>query len=194
MPGDAPLLPQEDLRDMNDTEAKSEEARDAGPDGGAPGADLEQRLADAERRAAENWDKFLRASAELDNVRRRVERDSATAQKYALERFLADLIVVNDSFELGLKAVAAEGDETRRHLEGLQLTHRQFWGTLERYGVSVVDPQGQPFNPELHEAVSMVESAEVAPNHVLTVMQKGYRLHDRLLRPAMVVVARAPAS
>lgn len=155
---------------------------------------LRVQLAAAEQKAAENWDKALRAAAELENVRRRVERESASLQKYALERILGELIPVADSLDLALKAVAAESAETRAHLEGLALTHRQLWTTLERYGVSLVDPQGQPFNPELHEAVSMVESAEVAPNHVLSVMQKGYKLHDRLLRPAMVVVARAPAS
>ena len=155
---------------------------------------LKVQLAAAEQKAAENWDKALRATAELDNVRRRVERESATLQKYALERILGELIAVNDSLELGLKAVADEDEETRKHLEGLQLTHKQFWATLERHGVSVIDPRGQPFNPELHEAVSMLESAELAPNHVLSVMQKGYRLHERLLRPAMVVVSKGPPS
>ena len=152
---------------------------------------LRVQLAAAEQKAAENWDKALRATAELDNVRRRVERESANLQKYALERILGELIAVNDSLELGLKAVAGENAETRKHLEGLQLTHKQFWATLERFGVTQVDPQGQPFNPELHEAVSTQESAELGPNHVLAVMQKGYKLHDRVLRPAMVVVSKA---
>ena len=152
---------------------------------------LKLQLAGAEQKAAENWDKALRATAELENVRRRVERESANLQKYALERILGELIAVNDSLELGLKVVAGESEETRKHLAGLQLTHKQFWATLERYGVTVIDPQGQPFNPELHEAVSTQESAELGPNHVLSVMQKGYRLHDRLLRPAMVVVSKA---
>lgn len=152
---------------------------------------LKMQLAAAEQKAAENWDKALRATAELDNVRRRVERESATLQKYALERILGELIAVNDSLELGLKAVAGENEETRRHLEGLALTHKQFWATLERHGVSQIDPQGQPFNPDFHEAVSTQESAEMGPNHVLAVMQKGYKLHDRLLRPAMVVVSKA---
>jgi molecular chaperone GrpE len=175
---------------MNDSKADGQPT--PGPEPGPE--DLQARLAAAEQKAAENWDKYVRATAELENVRRRVERDAANLQKYALERILGELIAVNDSFELGLKAVAAENDETRRHLEGLQLTHRQFWTALERHGVSSVDPQGQPFNPELHEAVSMVESADVPANHVVTVMQKGYKLHDRLLRPAMVVVARAPVA
>ena len=152
---------------------------------------LKQQLAEAQAKAAENWDKALRAAAELDNVRRRVERESAQSQKYALERILGELIAVADSLDLALNAVAAESAETRRHLEGISLTHKQLWATLERHGVSLVNPAGQPFNPDLHEAVSMVESAEVAPNHVVSVMQKGYKLHDRLLRPAMVVVAKA---
>jgi molecular chaperone GrpE len=161
----------------------------------APPADdvegLRKQLEAAEASAAENWDKALRATAELENVRRRVERESANLQKYALERILGELVTVLDSLELGLKAVAGENEETRKHLEGLQLTRKQFWATLERHGVSVIDPQGQPFNPELHEAVSAQESAELGPNHVLAVMQKGYRLQDRLLRPAMVVVSKA---
>ena len=155
--------------------------------------DLRQRLAEAEAKAAENWDKALRAAAELENVRRRVERESAQIQKYSLERILGELIQVADSLDLALKAVAAESAEVRGHLEGISLTHKQLWATLERYGVSLVDPAGQPFNPELHEAVSMVESADVPSNHVLSVMQKGYKLHERLLRPAMVVVAKAPS-
>jgi molecular chaperone GrpE len=152
---------------------------------------LKAALAESEAKAAENWDKALRATAELENVRRRVERESAALQKYALEKILTDLVTVNDSLELALKAVAGETEETRKHLEGIGLTHKQLWQALERYGVSQVDPQGQPFNPELHEAVSMVESAEIGPGHVVSVMQKGYRLHDRLLRPAMVVVSKA---
>lgn len=170
---------------MNEPRTDSEQT--AGDDAEA----LRQQLAQAQAQVAENWDKALRATAELENVRRRVERESAQAQKYALERILGELISVNDSLELALKAVVKESDEVRRHLEGLELTHKQLWQTLERYGVSQVDPQGQPFNPEFHEAVSTLESAEMAPNHVLSVMQKGYKLHDRLLRPAMVVVSRA---
>jgi molecular chaperone GrpE len=156
-------------------------------------AALKQLLAESEAKAAENWDKALRAAAELENVRRRVERESAQSQKYALERILGELIGVNDSLELALKAVAGEDEETRAHLEGLALTHKQLWQTLERYGVSSIDPQGEAFNPDLHEAVSTLESAEVAPNQVVSVMQKGYKVHERLLRPAMVVVSRAPA-
>ena len=173
---------------MNDPNHEGHEGQTETPD---ELEGLRRQLTEAQAQAAGNWDKALRAAAELENVRRRVERESAQAQKYALERILGELIGVNDSLELALKAVAKENDEVRKHLEGLELTHKQLWQTLERYGVSQVDPQGQPFNPEFHEAVSTLESAEMAPNHVLSVMQKGYKLHDRLLRPAMVVVSRA---
>lgn len=171
------------------TETPEDPSTNGGTD---PSGPMESRLAELERKATENWDKYLRATAELENVRRRVEREAAVSSRYALERILGELIAVNDSLELGLKAVAGENDETRKHLEGLELTHKQFWATLERYGVSVIDPQGQAFNPAFHEAVSALASAEVPPNHVMAVMQKGYKLHDRLLRPAMVMVAKAP--
>ena len=164
------------------TEMSANQNDTAEPQAGDDVEALRARLAEAEAKAAENWDKALRATAELENVRRRVERESASLQKYALEKILGDLITVNDSLELALKATQDQG---------VQLTHKQLWAALERHGVRAIDPQGEPFNPELHEAVSTLESAEMAPNHVLTVMQKGYRLHDRLLRPAMVVVSKA---
>lgn len=148
---------------------------------------LQAQLAEAEQKAADNWDKCLRATAELENVRRRVERDAVNLRKYALENVLTELIQVNDSLELGLKSAGPQAD-------GLELIRKQFWAILERYGVNAIDPADQPFNPELHQAVSMQESVDVPANQVLAVMQKGYRLHDRLLRPAMVVVAKPPAS
>ncbi len=155
---------------------------------------VKAQLAAVEQKAAENWDKCLRATAELENVRRRVERDAVNLRKFALENILGELIAVSDSLEMGLKAVATESAKTQAHLEGLQLTHKQFWAVLERYGVSAIDPAGQPFNPELHQAVSMQESADTPANQVLSVLQKGYRLHDRLLRPAMVVVAKSASA
>ena len=180
---------------MTDPTPDTENSEQAAGHGGNGATDpRDARIAELEAKASENWDKALRATAELENVRRRVEREAATASKYALERILGELIAVNDSLELGLKAVSGEGEETRKHLEGLSLTHKQLWTVLERYGVSQIDPQGQPFNPELHEAVQMLASTDVAPNHVMAVMQKGYRLHERLLRPAMVIVAKGSES
>ncbi len=149
---------------------------------------VKAQLAAAEQKAAENWDKCLRATAELENVRRRVERDAVNLRKYALENVLSELIQVNDSLEMGLKS--ASTGETK----GLELIQKQLWSIIGRYGVSAIDPAGEPFNPELHQAVSMQETADAPPNQVLEVMQKGYRLHDRLLRPAMVVVAKSASA
>lgn len=154
---------------------------------------LQTKLAEAEAKAQENWDKLLRANAELENVRRRAEREVANNAKFAAEKVMGDLLSVMDSLELGLKSAEDESTDRAALLQGVQLTHKQMLQALERQGVSTIDPAGQPFNPEQHEAVSMVESDQVAPNHVLNVMQKGYQLHERLLRPAIVIVARAPA-
>jgi molecular chaperone GrpE len=175
-----------------------EKAKDSGiPEAGAsPEAELtalRARVAEAEKQAAAFRDQQLRAVAELDNVRKRADRDVATAHKYGADRVLGDLLPVCDSLELGMQAASAEHATAKTIAEGLGLTHRQLHGFLEKQGVRPVDPVGQAFNPDLHEAVSTVESHEVPPNHVVSVMQKGYRLHERLLRPAMVVVARAPA-
>lgn len=157
-------------------------------------AALKAQLAEAQQQAAAAKDQYLRSVAELDNVRKRAEREIGAANKYGAERVLADLLAVTDSLELGLKAASAPEAGGKAIAEGMALTHKQLHAFFEKHGVKVVDPAGQPFNPELHEAVAAVESGEVAPNHVLAVMQKGYRLHDRLLRPAMVTVARAPAA
>lgn len=156
-------------------------------------AALRARLAEAEAVAAAAKDQQLRAVAELDNVRKRAEREITNGARYGTERVLGDLLAICDSLELGLKAAAAPDVTPKAIADGLELTQKQLLSMLEKHGVTRVDPEGQAFNPEWHEAVSMIESAAVPPNHVLGVMQKGYRLHERLLRPAMVVVARAPA-
>lgn len=157
-------------------------------------AALKAQLSDAESRAAASKDAQLRAMADLDNVRKRAEREISAGLKFGAEKLLGELLGVSDSLELGLKAAGDNAEGPMKSLvEGMQLTMRQLLAVLEKQGVTQIDPAGQPFNPDLHEAVSMVPSAEVPPNHVLSVMQKGYKLHERLLRPAMVVVARAPA-
>jgi len=163
-------------------------------DAAAEIAALRAKLAEAEQQVAALRDQSLRAAAETDNVRKRAEREVANSLKYGADRVLGDLLSVCDSLELGLKAAQAPEATAKSIGEGLLLTHKQLHAFFDKHGVKVLDPAGQPFNPELHEAVSMLESAEVAPNHVLSVMQKGYRLHERLLRPAMVVVAKAPTA
>jgi len=167
----------------------------ASPEAAAPDelATLRAQLAEAEARAAEAKDAQLRAVADMENTRRRLERDAANNLKFAGEKLLSELLAVADSLELGLKAAenASEGP-IKAMAEGMQLTYRQLMSVFEKNGVKQLDPTGQPFNPDFHQAMSMVPSADVPPNHVLSVMQKGYSLHERLLRPAMVMVARAP--
>lgn len=156
-------------------------------------ATLEQALAEMQARADAFQEQMLRARAEAENQRKRLERETATALKYATERVFRDLLAVADSLELGLKA-AREAQASASVIEGIELTARQLHDTLGKHGVAVVDPAGEAFNPELHEAMSMLPSDAVAPNHVLEVVQKGYRLHERVLRPARVVVAAPPAA
>ena len=163
-------------------------ARDEAPDY----ATLAGRLAEAESRAAAARDAQLRAVADLDNVRKRAEREIGNASKYSSEKLLGELLGVADSLDLGLVAATKPEAQVASLVEGMKLTQKQVLSLLEKNGVKQVDPKGQPFNPEFHEAVTMVPSADLPPNHVVDVMQKGYRLFDRLLRPAMVVVSKAP--
>jgi molecular chaperone GrpE len=178
-------------------EASADERQAGAPGGGAPSPLDEEALEDpqaaceAEKaRADENWNRYLRAAAELDNVRKRAERDLENARKFAIERFATELLAVKDSLELGL-AAAAEATGVESLLEGSRTTLKQLTVALERFGVAEVDPQGEPFDPHLHEAMTTQPSSEVEPDTVLTVYQKGYTLNGRLLRPARVVVAAA---
>jgi molecular chaperone GrpE len=156
----------------------------------APATDAEDPMEALQAKADENRNNYLRAAAELENVRKRAARDVENARKFALERFGADLLDVRDSLELGLKV---EGEADAEHLRaGSEATLKLLTRTMERFGVEEVDPQGEPFDPELHEAMTMQPSADVEPGSVLTVFQKGYTLNGRLLRPARVVVAQEP--
>ena len=178
---------------MSGTPVPEEPLPDDAQEAAAPDfAALAARLADAEAKAAAARDAQLRAIADLDNVRKRAEREISNASKYSAEKLLGELLGVADSLDLGLVAAGKPEVQVGTLTEGMQLTQKQLLNVLEKHGVKPVDPKGEPFNPELHEAVTMVPSADVPPNHVLNVMQKGYRLHERLLRPAMVVVAKAP--
>ena len=133
-------------------------------------------------------DQVLRANAEMQNVRRRAEQDVEKAHKFALERFASELLAVVDNLERALFAIAEE-DITQR--EGVELTLKTLLAALEKHGVNVINPHGEAFNPEHHQAITMVEVADAAPNSIVEVMQKGYGINGRLLRPAMVVVAKA---
>ncbi len=150
---------------------------------------LLRELEEHRRKAAEHLDLALRAQAELDNARKRVARDIENAHKFALERFINELLPVIDSMELGLNA-AGNGTETASLREGLELTLRMFVAAMEKFGVKAIAPEGGKFNPELHQAVSMLEQPGLPSGTVISVMQKGYELNGRLVRPAMVVVAK----
>ena len=157
------------------------------------GEDLVTRVHVLEEQLAAAQDQSLRVAADLQNVRRRAEQDVEKAHKFALEKFAGDLLPIVDSLERGLDLSNPDDESIRPMREGIELTLKMFADTLKRYHLEAIDPHGQPFNAEHHQAMAMQESADVEPNSVLKVFQKGYQLNGRLLRPAMVVVSKAPS-
>lgn len=150
--------------------------------------ELQQKLTETEEKASLNYDLMLRKQAEMDNLQRRVERDIANAHKYGLEKFVLDLLPIIDSLE---RAVVVSPDSSAAAvIEGVSLTLKMLYSVLEKYNIQQVDPLAQPFNPELHQAVSTQVDNKSAPNTVLQVLQKGYLLNNRLVRPALVVVSK----
>ncbi|MGB6977118.1 MAG: nucleotide exchange factor GrpE [Gammaproteobacteria bacterium] len=152
--------------------------------------ELEAKLTEIENKAAEHWNQLLRSQAELDNIRRRAERDVANAHKYALEKFALELLPVIDSLERGLEKSSDELEPIKAMREGITLTIDLLLKTLAKFGIRQLNPQGETFNPELHQAVSTQEQSGAKHNTVSHVLQKGYLLQDRLLRPALVVVVK----
>ena len=150
---------------------------------------LERALEEARLEAQAHRDTSLRVRAELENVRRRAERDVANAHRYGLERFVNEFLPVRDSLELGVSAAGDDADAARVR-EGMELTLKLMASAFEKLGIEVVDPAGQPFDPDLHQAMSMQDGEGRESGTVLTVVQKGYRLNERLVRPALVVVAK----
>ena len=173
-----------------DETVEDPESATAGDSEALPAPDLELELQQARDEAASHLDDFLRARAELDNLRKRSARDVGNAHKFGLERFMTELLPVKDSVELGLNAADDAEADTEKLREGLELTLKLLNAASEKFGLQEVNPEGQSFDPEYHQAMSMQEVAGVEPGTVVTVVQKGYLLHDRLLRPAMVIVAR----
>ncbi len=149
--------------------------------------ELEQKLLEAQKRERET---LLRAKAEVENIRRRTEQDIEKAHKFALERFANELLPVIDNLERTIEVIDRENTESISILEGLELTLKSFLVTVDKYGIKVVADKNVPFNPELHQAMTMIDSQEHEPNQVIDVMQKGYTLNARLLRPAMVIVSK----
>lgn len=174
----------------HDKELQAEEIA-AGGAGTGEGGEHAARAEQAEQAAADLREQLLRAAAELENVRRRASRDVENAHRYGIERFARELLAVVDSLEMGRDA-AREAGEGGAVAEGMEATLRLLLQVLEKFGVTPVEAAGQPFDPDAHEAIMTQPSAEAAPDTVLAVIQAGYRIHDRLLRPARVIVARAP--
>ena len=164
------------------------EARPA--DGTAADAAAEAALAAALAKSEEHRDSYLRLAAEFDNFRKRTDRELDNARKFAVERFAQELLPVGDALEMGLKSGAGAAASALR--EGMEVTLRQLHKAFEKGGIKVIDPAAQAFDPEWHEAMVAQESSEVAPNTVLDVVQKGYSLNGRLLRPARVIVSKSP--
>jgi len=172
-------------------ESISSEGADAADMGPGESGDAPTALAAAEAKAAENWNSYLRAMAEFENFRKRTERELDNARKFAIERFAQELVGVGDSLEAGINAATTNPGPAL--LEGAQATLKQLHRAFDKAGIKLIDPAGQPFDPEWHEAMAVQESRDQPPNTVLSVIQKGYSLNGRLLRPARVIVSKAPA-
>ena len=151
-------------------------------------------LADAQAEAEKFRDLALRSEAEMQNLRKRAERDVQNAHKFGVERLVQNLLPVLDSLEKAIEtSLQAQTPEDDPQLEGLKLCFKLFTDVFEKEGVQMLDPLGQAFDPNVHEALSMIENPDMEPNSVMAVIQKGYRLHERLVRPAMVIVSKPPA-
>ena len=175
--------------------AETEAVAAADSDNEADAADLDgepEAPVDLEAELEAAKDAALRAQADAMNVQRRADQEIEKARKFALERFGGDLLSVVDNLE---RALESSGDEqgSAALAEGVELTRKGFMDVLAKYGVETIDPQGEPFDPETAQAMSMVEQPDVEPNSVVAVMQRGYLLNGRLLRPAMVMVSKAPS-
>lgn len=147
---------------------------------------LEELLQAAELKAQEHYDAWMYAKAESENIRRRAHEDTDKARKFALEKFSGELLAVKDSLEA---ALAVETDDIAGYRNGVELTHKQLVSVFEKFNIAEVHPIGEKFDPHQHQAISMIE-ADAEPNTVVQVLQKGYTLHERVLRPALVMVAK----
>ncbi|WP_096086113.1 nucleotide exchange factor GrpE [Agaribacterium haliotis] len=172
-------------------EAATEEQTTEQEPGEAPEGDLNKRVFELEEQLAAAQENALRAAAEAQNIRRRAEQDVEKAHKFGLEKLVNSLLPVVDNLERALEAAAAEGADPESLNQGVQLTLKTFIDALQGHKIDQVAPEGEPFDPNLHQAISAIESPEAEPNTVLNVVQKGYTLNGRLVRPAMVVVSKA---
>ncbi|WP_066014538.1 nucleotide exchange factor GrpE [Endozoicomonas atrinae] len=153
--------------------------------------DTARRIEELEEQLAQAKDQTLRAHAEAMNTKRRAEQDVEKAHKFALEKFVNELIPVVESLEKGIESAEQGEGQHETMLEGMRLTYKQLLDALAKFNVEQVNPEGQPFDPNFHQAISMVPNPDMEPNTVMNVFQKGYTLHGRVIRPAMVVVSKA---
>jgi molecular chaperone GrpE len=187
---------------MKKTEAKTERAEDGGPAGPLmpvePSTVTREQLEELKARAAkadEHWDRLLRATADFENFKKRAARDKQDAIKFANETLMQQLVPVLDNFDMALAAARADSADNVQSLQaGIAMIHQQLRNALAESGLELVDATGQKFDPNWHEAVSQQETNEVPEGHVVQQLRKGYKLRDRLLRPASVVVATKPAA
>lgn len=155
---------------------------------------LTQNLKESQQKADSNWERLVRKEAELQNLIKRSEQDVDNARKYGIERFASEMLHVLDSLDQGLAYSQTDNITVDHLVEGIKLTHSVFMNALDKQGIKPIDPTaGEPFNPTFHEAISIQETNQLEPNRIVAVVQKGYMLQNRLLRPARVVVSKAPA-
>ena len=186
----------EEILDQQDESTEEQPSNGNASTDGASEPTVEEwatKLEAAEQKAADSTDQLLRIRAEMENLRRRTQKDLENAHKFALEKFVTELLSVKDSLEMGLDATAHE-TSLEKIQEGTELTLNMLKQVFDKFNVAELHPQDEKFNPDHHQAMSMQESAEHDPNTVIAVMQKGYLLNDRLVRPAMVMVSKAPAA
>lgn len=174
---------------VEDVEAATEQPAEA-----ATEQDLVAELEAAREEAQQNKDRYLRAEAEMVNVRRRVEKDVENAHKFGQEKLVREILDVADNLERTLAAIETETEEVKPLKEGVEMTLKSLLDTFNKFSITVINPEGEPFDPQLHQAMSMVENPDMEPNTVMAVMQKGYALHGRLVRPAMVMVSKGGPS
>ncbi|MFK8043002.1 nucleotide exchange factor GrpE [Congregibacter sp.] len=172
--------------------AQSAESADTGADDSELTVDAQ--IEQLEEELGQARDQALRAQAEAQNAQRRADQDIEKARKFALERFCSELLPVVDNLERALEAIDGDDPALSSIAEGVDLTLKSFVGALGKFQIEQLDPAGEPFDPQLHQAMSMIENPDAEPNTVLAVMQKGYTLNSRLVRPAMVMVSKAPAA
>ena len=177
---------QDSVEQTEEGSAAQESVEDVNP------AELVLQNEELQSQIAKLKDQELRTQAEMHNVRRRAEQDVEKAHKFGLEKFVGDMLTVIDNLERALASMDAEDEHLKAAREGIELTLKSMQDGLKRHNVEALDPAGEPFDPEYHQAMTMVPNPEVEPNTVMDVFQKGYTLHGRLVRPAMVVVAKAP--